>query len=123
MQENLSVVDVLICTASIWGLVAIALDRYTATFYPVWYRTKNRLPRIIVYITVVWLISALTSIPPVTGFGGLLQNSYQKGKVHATCSLFVTIDYALYSSMMTFIVPAVLLFILYGRIYIEIRQR
>ncbi|XP_067948951.1 probable G-protein coupled receptor No18 [Watersipora subatra] len=117
------VIDVLLCTASIWGLVTIATDRYTATFYPLWYRTGARKPRVVIYITIVWVTSIFTIIPVLFGFGGLLQNSYQEEIEPATCALDVTIDYALYSSIMTFFLPALILFILYGKIFREIRRR
>lgn len=115
--------DVLLCTASIWGLLVIAVDRYSATFYPLWYRTKYPVHRIVIYIAVVWVASTLTSIPPLFGFGSLLTNSYKGKSTPPTCSLYVTIDFAMYSSAMTFIVPTIVMIVLYGRIYIEIRRR
>ena len=35
------VMDVLYCTASIWNLCLIGVDRFTATLYPVWYRDRR----------------------------------------------------------------------------------
>lgn len=114
--------DVLLCTASIWSLLIIAVDRYTATFYPIWYRTKHQTRRLITYITIVWVVSASTSLPPLF-VKSMLKDSYHPNTIPPNCQLFDTIDFVLYSSVMTFILPAVVLFILYGRIFFELKRR
>ncbi|KAF6020375.1 TyrR [Bugula neritina] len=117
------IIDVLLCTASIWGLVVIAIDRYTATFRPIWYRSGHHMKRSVIYITTVWLISTVTSIPPLFGFGNMTRKSYLQAPHPPTCSLFIRIDFVMYSSIMTFVVPAIFLFLIYGRIYVELRRR
>ncbi|VDM57591.1 unnamed protein product [Angiostrongylus costaricensis] len=60
-------VDVIVCTASILHLVAIALDRYwsvTDISY-----SQNRTPkRIIIMLAVIWLTSLLISLAPFAGW-------------------------------------------------------
>ncbi len=55
--------DVLYCTASVWALVAIAFDRFTATVFPLWYRAHGDKRRAIVYSVLVWFLSALIVAP------------------------------------------------------------
>ncbi|PIO62456.1 7 transmembrane receptor [Teladorsagia circumcincta] len=60
-------VDVIVCTASILHLVAIALDRYwsvTDISY-----VQNRTPkRIMIMLTVIWMTSLLISLAPFAGW-------------------------------------------------------
>ena len=60
-------IDVLCCTASIWGLLVISLDRYIATNHPIRYRKqKNSIKIAIIYCTVSWLISIIISLGPLS---------------------------------------------------------
>ena len=59
-------IDVLCCTASIWGLVMIAFDRYIATNHPIKYRVqKNNCRYGMAYVGISWLISSLISLGPM----------------------------------------------------------
>lgn len=59
-------IDVLCSTASIWGLLAISLDRYIATNHPIRYRKqKNSIRTAITYCTISWLISIMISLGPL----------------------------------------------------------
>ncbi|VEL09950.1 unnamed protein product [Protopolystoma xenopodis] len=61
--------DVLYCTASVWNLVVIAFDRFTATAFPVWYRGRRTLSRVFAYAAFAWLFSILICLPGLFGWG------------------------------------------------------
>jgi hypothetical protein len=131
--------DVLCCTASIWSLTMISIDRYIATNHPIKYRIhKNNTKIGIVYVSTVWLISIMIS------FGSFLMyknhktsnginsttiiNDYSslfkqiKGTNDFTCASIIRPSFVILSSIVSFYLPLVLMVILYSKVFFKIRS-
>ncbi|TNN15924.1 Octopamine receptor 2 [Schistosoma japonicum] len=153
-------IDVFYCTASVWGLVTIAFDRFTATTFPIWYRGNQNRRRVICYMLFVWILSGLICLPGLLGWGskefdknrnnasiiitylspGIFQNlneSKQKKQAFPStsthvynpaleyyeCVLFTESHYIVYSAMGSFIIPFIIMIILYAKIFFILQQR
>uniref|UniRef100_A0A1I8IY36 G_PROTEIN_RECEP_F1_2 domain-containing protein n=1 Tax=Macrostomum lignano TaxID=282301 RepID=A0A1I8IY36_9PLAT len=113
--------DVLYCTASIWSLVVIAFDRFTATAFPIWYREQRKVRRFGCYSLFIWLLSGLICLPHLVGWNGKkFINPIEKFK-NATCS--TRKNYVLYSATGSFILPLVVMIVLYSRIFVVLQRR
>ncbi|KAF7262055.1 hypothetical protein EG68_00610 [Paragonimus skrjabini miyazakii] len=144
-------VDVFYCTASIWSLVAIAFDRFTATTWPIWYKNKGTQRQVLIYVIIVWVLSGLICLPGLLGWGSIavdttsIQNktSTQMGnlliavsdnlstRTHVQnprtkrydCVLFTEPHYVVYSAMGSFILPLIIMIGLYLKIFFVLRSR
>lgn len=117
--------DVLYCTASNWNLVVIGVDRFTAVRAPLWYRDqRHSVRRVLMYVLFDWAFSALVCVPPTTGFLDL-DRSYQFSRDQRAyqCTLFTERSYVAYSALGSFLVPLLLLLVLYTRIFLVLHQR
>ena len=125
-------VDVLCCTASIWNLCMIAVDRCSAIVYPLWYRQNRSVRHAVPYVAAVWLVSVAVSVPPsflgwsdvyvvdddVEVYQCVLYQSpdYQ-------CVLYQSPGYVMFSASASFFVPFSITVLLYARIFTLLLRR
>ena len=110
-------IDVLYCTASIYGLMFISIERYIGVTRPLRYPLIITHRRTVFVIFLAWSVSILISITPFLG--------WQK-KMHSiddSCSVNDNLSYVLFSCSFSFYIPLIVILCVYGRIYGEaIRQ-
>ncbi|NXY85114.1 DRD3 protein, partial [Alcedo cyanopectus] len=109
--------DVMMCTASILNLCAISIDRYTAVVKPVHYQNstgQSSCRRVSLMIVIVWMLAFAVSCPLLFGFNTTADPS--------VCSISNP-SFIIYSSLVSFYLPFMVILLLYVRIYLVLRQR
>lgn len=106
--------DVFMCTASILNLCAISIDRYLAITRPLQYASKRTPKRMLLMIAVVWVASALISIPPMFGF--------KEEFIPGSCEYSENFIYQIYATCGAFYIPLIVMLVLYGRIFVLARR-
>ncbi|GAA50114.1 5-hydroxytryptamine receptor 7 [Clonorchis sinensis] len=109
------VFDVLLCTASILSLCAIAVDRYFAITRPLTYASSRTIKRMLIMIIVCWLMAALISIPPFFGL-------QEKVSIPYHCGYTDDLTYQVYATFAAFYIPLIVMLVLYGRVYAIVRK-
>ena len=114
--------DVLCCTASIMALMAVSVDRYIGVTRPLNYSTIMTTQRTIYLMIVVWAVSILTSVVPLFGLTDREKRSnepHQGQELYETCKINKNTFYTIFSSLISFYIPVLILLILYSRVYQE----
>ncbi|KAJ1358944.1 hypothetical protein KIN20_017524 [Parelaphostrongylus tenuis] len=113
-------VDVIVCTASILHLVAIALDRYWSVTN-VSYSQNRTGKRIIIMLAVIWLMSLLISLAPFAGW----KDDEFKDRVlrHQVCLISQQISYQVFSTATAFYIPLIAIICIYWKIMKAARKR
>ena len=118
--------DVLCCTASIMALMAVSIDRYIGVTRPLNYSLIMTTQRAIYLMIVVWAVSILTSVVPLFGLTDREKepnDSNSKQGQFETCKVNKNTFYTIFSSMISFYIPVIILLILYSRVYQEAKKQ
>eukprot|EP00058_Branchiostoma_floridae_P010357 XP_002595845.1 hypothetical protein BRAFLDRAFT_61026 [Branchiostoma floridae] len=108
----------MLCTASIFNLVAISIDRFYAVTWPVRYSKHKSNTRLAITITLVWTLSFVICAPLLFG-----SNYPAKGeRTPEMCGIFNN-NYMIYSSMCSFFIPCTAMLVLYYKILKKIKER
>uniref|UniRef100_A0A182PBJ2 G-protein coupled receptors family 1 profile domain-containing protein n=1 Tax=Anopheles epiroticus TaxID=199890 RepID=A0A182PBJ2_9DIPT len=109
---------VVLCTISIFCLVAVSIDRYWAILHPLAYSRNMRTKTTLYIISMCWLAGFIIGFLPLFG--------WHEDPSEDAC-LFVKVmnyDYLVFLYLVTIIIPAVLLLAFYIHIYrVIVRQR
>ena len=123
--------DVLFCSASIYSLIGISIDRFHALYSPISYnRSKNSHTNI--KIVCAWLIASAIALPMHVDHPGFsswsrgLTNQTRGGEEAILCTPPLDSEsagYSLYASFVVFIIPFGILIIFYVAIAVRMRSR
>uniref|UniRef100_A0A8D1PJ80 G-protein coupled receptors family 1 profile domain-containing protein n=1 Tax=Sus scrofa TaxID=9823 RepID=A0A8D1PJ80_PIG len=111
--DALMAMDVMLCTASIFNLCAISVDRFVAVAVPLHYNRQSR--RQLLLIGATWLLSAAVAAPVLCGLNDA------RGRDPAVCRL-ENRDYVVYSSVCSFFLPCPLMLLLYWATFRGLRR-
>uniref|UniRef100_A0A1I8BWZ1 G_PROTEIN_RECEP_F1_2 domain-containing protein n=1 Tax=Meloidogyne hapla TaxID=6305 RepID=A0A1I8BWZ1_MELHA len=110
--------DILLCTSSILNLCAIAIDRYRAIHDPIGYAQKRSLKLVGGTIVLVWVLSAVISVPPLIGW-----NDWTSQTLLDHCELTSEKAFVVFSACGSFFLPLAVMVIVYVKIFLNARQR
>lgn len=101
--------DVLLCTSSILNLCAISVDRYFVITRPFQYAMKRTPRRMGIMVLIVWVVSAVVSIPPVFG--------WKSAHVPFLCVISNDVGYQIYATLCAFYLPLIVMVCIYFKIW------
>ncbi|XP_034255168.1 5-hydroxytryptamine receptor 1-like [Thrips palmi] len=112
--------DVLSCTASILNLCMISVDRYYAITKPLEYGVKRTPRRMVGCVSLVWLMAACISLPPLLILGN--EHEPPDGKGPPQCTVCQNFGYQIYATLWSFYIPLTVMIVVYYKIFRAARR-
>ncbi|KAG9280780.1 D(4) dopamine receptor [Astyanax mexicanus] len=113
--DGLMTMDVMLCTASIFNLCAISIDRFIAVSVPLNYNRKHVDQRQIVLLSATWILALAVASPVLFGINDVPNRDHKECKLEDN-------NYIVYSSVCSFFVPCPIMLILYFGIFRGLRK-
>ncbi|XP_072529891.1 dopamine receptor D4a [Salminus brasiliensis] len=113
--DGLMTMDVMLCTASIFNLCAISIDRFIAVSVPLNYNRKHVDQRQIVLLSATWILALAVASPVLFGINDVPNRDHKECKLEDN-------NYVVYSSVCSFFVPCPIMLILYCGIFRGLRK-
>ncbi|MCI4388552.1 hypothetical protein PGIGA_G00087370 [Pangasianodon gigas] len=109
--------DVLCCTASIFNLCVISVDRWLAVSYPLRYPCLATNGRAVGAMVAVWVASAGISVGPLFGWREPMPDD------ESVCSVNEDPGYAIFSAACSFYIPLTVILVMYCKVYMVARRK
>lgn len=109
--------DVLCCTASIFNLCVISVDRWLAVSYPMRYLCLATSGRAVCAMVAVWLASVGISVGPLFGWREPMPDD------ESVCNVNEDPGYAIFSAACSFYIPLTVILVMYCKVYMVARRK
>ncbi|XP_003969784.1 dopamine receptor D4b isoform X1 [Takifugu rubripes] len=110
MCDGLMTMDVMLCTASIFNLCAISVDRFIAVSVPLNYNRKHVDHRQLVLLSATWLLALAVASPVIFGINNVPDRDPSACKLEDN-------NYVVYSSVCSFFIPCPIMVLLYFGVF------
>uniref|UniRef100_A0A8D0CCU2 Dopamine receptor D4 n=1 Tax=Salvator merianae TaxID=96440 RepID=A0A8D0CCU2_SALMN len=113
--DALMTMDVMLCTASIFNLCAISVDRFIAVSIPLNYNRRQIDLRQLILISTTWIFAFAVASPVIFGLNNV------PGRDPSLCQLEDN-NYIIYSSICSFFIPCPVMLVLYCAMFQGLRR-
>ncbi|XP_048042285.1 dopamine receptor D4b isoform X2 [Megalobrama amblycephala] len=113
--DGLMTMDVMLCTASIFNLCAISVDRFIAVSIPLNYNRKHVDHRQMILLSATWLLALAVASPVIFGINNVPQRDPTECKLEDN-------NYVVYSSVCSFFIPCPIMLLLYFGMFYGLRK-
>ncbi|XP_029354384.1 dopamine receptor D4b [Echeneis naucrates] len=110
MCDCLMTMDVMLCTASIFNLCAISVDRFIAVSIPLNYNRKHVDHRQVILLSATWLLALAVASPVIFGINNVPNRDPTECKLEDN-------NYVVYSSVCSFFIPCPIMLLLYFGVF------
>lgn len=113
--DGLMTMDVMLCTASIFNLCAISIDRFIAVAVPLNYNRKHVDQRQIFLLSGTWILALAVASPVMFGINNVPRRDPSECKLEDD-------NYVVYSSVCSFFIPCPIMLLLYCGMFRGLRR-
>ncbi|KAJ8417095.1 hypothetical protein AAFF_G00283220 [Aldrovandia affinis] len=113
--DGLMAMDVMLCTASIFNLCAISIDRFIAVSIPLNYNRKHVDQRQKLLLAATWISALAVASPVIFGINNVPQRD-------PSCCKLEDNNYVVYSSVCSFFIPCPIMLLLYCGMFRGLRR-